>query len=406
MRSEFKPAFAIGLMFFANGFAVATWAARIPDVQRLLALEPSSLGMAMFACGVGALLSMPVAGKASGRCGSGPVTITMLLLFATSLVLVGRMGNLYQLAAGLAAFGFSASAMDIAMNAQGVAAQRQVKLPIMSRLHALWSVGGMTGAAFGALMAKLDVLPSQHFLYVAAFLVVLAVAARRFMICKSAELGPLVHELEIAGAGASVNATPLSKTILLYCAICFFGFMCEGAIADWSALFLGKCLNTDSGFAALGYSAFSMAMAAGRFAGDHLMILVGRNNLLRYGNLSNALIITIMLLVKSPWLALGGFIIVGFGLCTLAPIIYGSVSDLARDRVAAALAKVGFAGYFGLLIGPPVLGIAAQAFGFAAPLAIVAALSLLVFILATVSIDTDNDTGHAVQFEQPSQSTI
>ncbi|PWU01666.1 MAG: MFS transporter [Candidatus Melainabacteria bacterium] len=393
-------------MFFANGAACASWAARIPDIQRLLSLEASSLGLSMFALGGGALLSMPVAGKLSARYGSGTVTFVLLLLLGFALVLAGNAGNFYELTVSLAFLGFCASAMDIAMNAQGVAVQRQLQRPIMSRLHALWSVGGMGGAAFGALMAKVNILPSHHFLYVAAFLIVLAVVARRYMIKKSVELSHHSEEAQGANGEQSGNDKGLNRAILLYCAICFFGFMCEGAIADWSALYLGKSLNTEAGFAALGYSAFSMAMAAGRFAGDHLIILVGRNNLLRYGSLLNAFVITLMLLLKSPWLALCGFVLVGFGLCTLAPIVYGTVSDLARSRVATSLANVAFAGYFGMLIGPPLLGMAAQFFGFAAPLALVAALSLLVFILASVSGDTDDDTGEELQLEQVGQSAI
>jgi MFS family permease len=347
---------------------------------------------------------MPVSGRLSDRYGSRTATIVLLLLSALALVLTGNTGNFYELSASLAFLGFSVGSMDIAMNAQCVAVQRQLNKPIMSRLHAMWSVGGMSGAAVGALAAKLTVLPSLHFLYVAVFLIVLAVLSRGYMLSKSVELSQRSEESLIASGDQQGNEKPVTKAILLYSAICFFGFMCEGAIADWSALYLGKSLNTDAGFAALGYAAFSMAMALGRFAGDHLIGLAGRNNLLRYGSLLNALVITIVLLLKSPWLALCGFVLVGFGLCTLAPIVYGTVSDLSRNRVAATLANVAFAGYFGILIGPALLGVAAQHFGFTAPLAIVAALSLLVFILATASAGAGLDSGEAIHLEQPSQS--
>jgi len=162
MRSELKAAIAVAIMFFANGMVCASWAARIPDVQRLLSLQADQLGLAMFACGAGALLSMPVAGKLCLKYGSRTITIVLLLLLALALVLAGKSSNFYELSVRLALLGFCASGMDIAMNAQGVAVLRLLNKPIMSRLHALWSVGGMSGAAAGALAAKLGVEPSQQ----------------------------------------------------------------------------------------------------------------------------------------------------------------------------------------------------------------------------------------------------
>src|SRR5262249_24111728 len=151
--------------------------------------------------------------------------------------------NLWQLSLALALFGFCGSAMDVAMNVNAVAIQVRLGKPVLSRLHALWSLGGMAGSACGAVMAKGQINPPVHFFLVAAFLVVLGAVSRGHLLDQATETK------EGDGAGSSVHhkigsEKLFSTAILLWCAICFFGFMCEGAIADWSALFLQNSLGT------------------------------------------------------------------------------------------------------------------------------------------------------------------
>jgi len=405
LSSESKAAIAVAVMFFVNGAVFASWASRIPAIQKALSLNAESLGLAMFALGAGALLSMPLAGKMAGKFGSASLTFAFLILFCLSLAVIPAATNVWQLSMVLGAFGFCGSAMDVAMNVHAVAIQVRLGKPVLSRLHALWSVGGMIGSACGALMARCQISPEIHFLFVAIFLLIFGAFARGRLLDRATELRQRGGPAESPKNGSE---TLLSWAIMLWCAICFFGFMCEGAIADWSALYLQNSLGTAASFAALGYCSYSAAMATGRFAGDHLITVLGRNNLLRYGNLLNSVVVAIVLWLKSPVLAVLGFGIFGFGMCTLAPIALSSASYLNPRRAATTIALVSIAGYCGILLGPPLLGFAAQMFGFSAPVVAVSILSLLLFVLAALTdyVGTGSDTSPGAKLEQPSELPI
>jgi MFS family permease len=407
VRSEVKAALAVGAMFFANGAIFASWASRIPSIQSQLSLQADQLGAAMFTMGIGSLVSMPITGKLAGKFGSRLVTVVSLLFFCLSLLLIPAVRDFWQLCLALFMFGACGSALDVAMNAHAVAVQRQVGQTIMSRLHALWSVGGMFGAAVGAFMAKTQTAPRLHYLFIAAFFVMLAATAQRLMLSQSAEMAQRSPVEESGVDGVVVREGQQRTAVILLCAICFLGFMCEGSVADWSALYMINSLHTDAAFAAVGYSAFSLAMALGRFGGDFLISTLGSKNLLRYGSFLNACVIVVMLLIARPWWALWGFGITGIGLCTLGPIVYGSVANLSPKQAASAIAKVATAGYVGVLIGPPLLGLTAQYLGFAAPFWAVAGISFFIFILSGLTNFTAgaSNSDLAITLEQQTRST-
>ena len=389
VKDELKAALAVAVMFFINGALFGSWASRIPSIQTQLSLEAGPLGTAMFALGLGALSSMPIAGILIGRFGSRLVTIVFLLLFCGSLALIPVAKNLWQLALVLSFFGCCGSAMDVAMNANGVAVQRHMGKPIMSRLHALWSIGAMSGAAFGALMANLETPPQVHFLLVCVFLILTGGFAQRSLLSRQIELRADTPDEDSKNHAPAPR--PRSQAFLLFCTICFLAFMCEGSVADWSGLYLQNSLHTNPSFAACAYSSFSMAMAAGRLAGDFLICRLGANNLLRYGNLGNCFVLALMLWLANPWVAIVGFAITGIGLCTVAPIVYSQAADLGTRGTASTIAGIAVAGYCGVLVGPPILGYAAQIFGFSAPFVGVATVSFLIFVLALV-IDSERSS--------------
>lgn len=377
---------AVGCMFFANGALNASWACRIPTLQTQLSLQPEQLGTAIFVQGIGALLGPPLVGRLSGAFGTRAVTLFFLCALCLALICIPMTNSLVSLELTLAYFGFASSIMDVTMNAQGVSIQKLGSQPVMSRLHGFWSVGATAGAMAGSLFITAGLSFYTHFLIVAAALFLLGIITRPFLLSKEDESEQFskdeatVSELEVGKA-----ATISPEVLWILCGICFLGFLCEAAIADWSSLYLQHSLATTAAFAPTGYAAYSASMSVGRFAGDFAIMKIGEKNTLLYGGLLTAASMAMILLCANPALAILGFTIAGLGVCAVVPIIFTLSSRVGGITAAAAIARVALAGSAGFLFGPLILGKAAQNFGY--PITLVGVLlSQLAIVALSVSM--------------------
>ncbi len=352
------------LIFFVHGLVFSTWVSRIPAVQSNLGLSSGRLGFALLGVAAGSIVSMPVAGWLVSRFGSRLVTAMSSLWFALALAPPAFATSAFTLALALALLGLAAGAMDVSMNAQGVVVERLAQRPMMSGFHAAFSVGGMVGSGFGGLVAKLGVDVREHFVWAAALYVLLVAVAVRGLVPAAADTSHGRHGLRLTAAIAGLGAL----------SFCFF--LSEGAIADWSALYLSKSLGAGPALAAAGYALFSMAMALGRIAGDSLRSRFGAVFLVRLGSLSAAAGLAAALLFARTPLALAGFTMVGFGCSIIVPITFAAAGNLPGVSSGGALATVVAAGYFGLFAGPPLIGMAAEAISLRWALMIVVGLCL------------------------------
>src|SRR5215211_2835924 len=258
-------------IFFLNGLALASWVVRIPAVQEKLTLSEGLLGLALLGAAVGALAAMPATGWLVARVGSRPVVGVTGLLLSGSLILPALAPNLALLVVSLVMLGASNGVMDDSMNAQAVAVEKRYGRPIMSSFHAAFSLGGLAGAAGGGVVASLGVGVLGHLAGVAALTAAAALVAYRAMLPADADRG---------GGGEPAFARP-TRALAGLGIISFCVLLGEGAMADWSAVYLNDTLTTGPGFAAAGYAAFSLAMAFGRLFGDRLTERLGPAVLVR-----------------------------------------------------------------------------------------------------------------------------
>ncbi|HEX7623053.1 MAG TPA: MFS transporter, partial [Anaeromyxobacteraceae bacterium] len=258
-----------------NGAAFANWVTRIPQVQRRLGLGEAALGFALFGVAAGALVAMPLTGRLVGRWGSGPATRWLALAFCASLPLPALAPSFAWLVLALVALGAANGGMDVAMNAQAAAVERTHGAPVMSSFHALYSTGGLLGALSGAAFAGRGVPPPAHLAAVALALGLVALAAGR---------GLLPGQADAYGEAGPPLARP-DRSLLALAALAFCVLLCEGAIADWSAVYMVKVTGSSAAMAAAAFAAFSLAMAVGRFAGDGLTRRFGPARLVRGGGL-------------------------------------------------------------------------------------------------------------------------
>ena len=356
---------AIGLFFGINGLLFGTWITRIPEIKRGLDLSEGELGFALFGIPLGAFFIMPLMGRITARLGAGRATLWSAYAFCFSIFLPIFVPSLWALIGVLIVFGLTGGAMDIAMNTTAAEIEQQGKQPIMSTCHGLWSIGGMLGAITGGVAQEVGISFLAHILLIAGGMVVLA----------------LVQQQPIIAVKAAPSDEPLfaipSRALWMLAIVAFCIFLGEGAIADWSTVYLEEYLAASSLVAGLGYAGFAFSMALGRFYGDVLIHQLGPRNIIRTGALIAAVGIAIVLGWDSSWNAVVGFAVAGIGYSCIVPVAFSEAAKVPGMVPGASIAAIGSLGYLGMLIGPPVVGFVAEGIGLKLALGIVGVLALI-----------------------------
>jgi hypothetical protein len=360
---------AVSALFLANGFGIGAWASAIAPLQARLALSPATLSVALLAMAAGAVIAMPLAPALSARIGgSGRASAVAALLWAPVLATLGLSPGLSALVAATFVFGALNGLMDVAMNAHGTVVERAWGGAIMSSFHAAWSCGGILGAGFGAV--------ALHAGLGAAGLLGLSAAATFALIAAaSVWLGPG----ERAVRGGPVYRLPDPKLIGL-ALVALFAMLTEGAMIDWSALYLTLVAHASTDFAAGGYGVFAGAMFAGRLVGDAAVRAAGRRQVVALGAVLAALGVALAVIWPAPGVVMIGYGLMGLGLANLVPAVFSQSAARAASP-AAGVAMAATVGYAGFMLGPVIIGAAAGIFslriGFALLLAALAAIVAL-----------------------------
>lgn len=372
-RAARRAWIAIAALFLINGFTLASWISRIPTITGDLAMEPGQVGTALMSLAAGAIVAFPLAARLIARRGSGPTVWRFAALMIALLPLVGLAPHMLVLMLALLVMGFGNGGMDVSMNAQGIEVERRVGGSIISGLHGFYSLGAFLGAAVGAGAAQLGLPPPAHFLAVSALGLVVVFVARGWLV-------PDARRSREPAASPGLRLPP--RALWLLGLVALAASIGEGAVADWSGLYLHEYLGTSSGFAALGFAVFSVAMLIGRFSGDALVTRFGAPRLVRSGGLLSALGLGIALLIDQPVVMLLGFGAVGLGLSVVYPLVFSAAGNHPELPPGAAVASVATVGYGGFLAGPPLLGWLAQWTSLQLVMWLVVALSAVVAVFA------------------------
>ena len=365
---------ALSALFLLNGVGIASWAAHVPFIKQRFGFSDALLGFALLSMSLGSVVTLLGGGRLIARFGSRLVIIVAGFTFCLALALLMLVPVAPLLFLLLPIFGASIGAMEVGINVQSVEVEKRYARPIMSTFHALFSVGGLLGAGIAALSLAREVLPSVHMGIIALVLVAIVLVG----------MPQLLRAEPSQGAGGTALALPRGPLLGLGM-LAFFCLVAEGAMADWSAVYLRDRLGTDAAFAAAGYAAFSVAMAAGRFGGDALRARTGAVPLVRVSAALAALGLGVALLVAQPVAALLGFACVGLGLANIVPILFTAAGRTPGVASEVGIAAVASFGYFGFLIGPPLIGFVAQVTSLSWGLALVALFIAIIALLAAQS---------------------
>ena len=354
-------------VFFVAGAVIATWAAHIPLVQRRLALGDGELGQALFAMAAGALCAVVSAGALIERFTSRAVTAAAGALFCLLLPAPIFAPSFVSLSAALLAFGFCFGLMDVAMNAQAADVQRLARKPLMSGFHGLYSLGGLAGSAAAGLLLWIEAPATVRAVGVTATMGLLLAFG-----CRS-----MLRQERSAARGAPALSLP-PKRLAALAALGFLIFVGEGAVMDWANVYLANVLKAGADRAVLGYAAFSLTMAAGRFLGDWATGRLGAQKFAVFSAGLAAAGLGLALAGPGFWSSVAGFGLGGFGFANLIPILFSRAADSTPDAPQRGIAGVAGVGYFGLVAGPPAIGFLSDEAGLRVALALVAGSLALV----------------------------
>lgn len=360
---------AIRAQFFVAGALFATWGVHVPTVKAHYGLGEQALALAMLAGGLGAVGTMTQAGRIVGRYGPRRAAIVAGTMGALAIGALLLSQSYWALLALMLVFGVGSSLMDVAVNAAASDLERFSGRTLMSGFHGMFSLGGMVGAAAGSALLARQVAPMAHLGLTAAGAAAVIIGAG-FLMLRNA-----------AGHADDAPRFALPHGVLaLLGVLAALGLIAEGAMYDWSVLYMAQELHSPAGLAALAYASFSAAMAAARFGGDWIRERVAPAPLLAASAALAAVSMAAVLLIAHPVVTLIGFALVGFGFANVVPVLF-TVAAKADPNPAHGIAVVASVGYLGMMAGPPLIGIVAEhaslSWGLAAVVLFAAVLALM-----------------------------
>ncbi|MBN5213544.1 MFS transporter [Serratia ureilytica] len=368
-------------IFFLAGLGMAAWAPLIPFVKARLGIDDGALGLLLFCLAAGSMAIMPFAGYLIAKLGCRAVLLGAGALLCVDLPLLALLDESLLMGAALGVFGAVNGIMDVAMNSQAIIVERESGQAKMSGFHGFYSLGGIAGAGGVSLLLLAGLAPAQ-----AIGLIALLIAILLLIVA-----GDLLAHGGIGERGRGGARWALAHGKILFIALlCFFVFLTEGAMLDWSALFLHAERGVAKSQAGIGFTLYAVAVACGRLYGDRLIGAIGRFRTLLLGSLCAAAGVLLTVTVPLASAAFGGLMLAGLGIANIVPILFNAVGNQKQVPPGQAFPAVTLVGYLGLLTGPALIGFIANY----TSLALAFGCTLLCLLLVSISAKAVTNTSH------------
>ena len=270
-------------------------------------------------------------------------------------------------------FGMAGNMGNISINTQAVGVEALYKRTIMASFHGVWSLAGFSGAALGTFLTGLSIIPTYHFIVVFGLCAIIFISANPFLIkndIKSTENAPLFSLPD--------------RSLLKLGLICFCSMLCEGAMFDWSGIYFKKIVMAKPSLVGAGYTAFMCTMALSRFVSDYFTTRFGFKRIVQVSGLIIMTGLLIAIAFPHFYTAITGFLLVGVGVSSIVPLIYSAAGKSKTLSPGVAIASVSTIGFFGFLIGPPLIGLLAGVSSLRLSFAVMAFMGLCISVLATI----------------------
>jgi len=361
---KIKPAVAVGFLFSTSSLIFGTWVAAIPGLKERLGFSDGSLGLSLLLSPLGALTGMVLSTRVFSRIPVGRWMMTGYITLCCIMILQINSVSRVMFWVCLYCFGTISFLNGVSSNATVNLMEKKYKRLMMSTCHGMYSLGGAVSAGMAALMFALKVPSGIQIVLVAVLIIMVIVSNRNHLLANS----DIIH---------SRSAVKLpSLTILGISFICMVSFMAEGCVADWSAIYFKEVLHSPKAFISLGYAGFSTAMTIGRLNGDSMIAKMGSKRIVVWGCLLAAIGFLAVVLSPVVLVAVGGYILVGFGCCCIVPVLFSASANIPGVSTVEGFAMVTTGGLVGFLTGPSVIGFISEKAGLSKALSLLILMTL------------------------------
>jgi len=333
--------------FFMAGFGLSVWAPLVPYVRERIEMTDAVFGLLLLCIGIGSLTWMPLSGVLVSRWGIRPVQLCSIVLLALSLAGMALTDSMLLLALALFCFGGSLGVIDVIMNIQAVLVETAVGRRLMSNFHGMYSLGAISGALMLTGLLTLGLAPE-----IGSFLMIGLIVAANLVLARG-----FLPNRAPGGGFAFVRPTGV---VLLVGLMCFVVYLAEGAVLDWSALYLTGEKGLEVAKGGLGYAAFALMVTIARFAGGPLVNALGTARVIAFGGLLAAFGIGLSLAAQHWAVALIGYGLCGLGCANVSPVLISSLSRQDGMPVQLAVTVATTIGFAGVLAGPAMMGVVAH----------------------------------------------
>lgn len=362
---------AVSLFFFCQGLAFASWASRIPTIKSALDLSDASLGTILLMLPLGQLLTMTLSGRLVTKYGSATVLLIACCCYVLTLCTIAYANSATALGITLFFFGIFGNMCNIAVNTQGVAVEEQYSRPIMSSFHGAWSIAGFVAALIGLGTIQLNLSTVLHFVIVLLIVVCNVLFNAKYLIPGKAK--------ESKQSGLAKPDTMLVQLGILG----FLSMATEGAMFDWSGVYFKDIVQAPEQLVPIGYAAFMIMMASGRFIGDFFISKMGKQRTLQLSGLLMCCGMLLSVVLPYFYTSIFGFMMVGLGVACVVPTVYSVTGKHPTIAPGKALAMVSSISFLGFLLGPPLIGYIAEWLDLRYSYAVFASFGLILMILTS-----------------------
>ncbi|TPG33910.1 MFS transporter [Flavobacterium pectinovorum] len=365
-----KNRIANAVFFFISGFGYAAWASRIPTIRTTFQLSDSMLGTLLFAMPVGLICTLPLTNYLLGKFSSRKIMLLGSVAFNSVLCFTGFASQIWQLFIILFCFGSARNLLNISMNAQAVSVQRHYTESIITTFHGIWSIAGFAGAALGYFLVSMDIGIKWHFPLVGLTMIALTIYQYQYTIDDPPE--PKKRK--------TLFSLP-EKSVLHYAIIVFICMACENTMYDWSGVYFQKTMYASQAMATGAFAVYMVAMTLGRFAGDRVVNRIGIKNMLYYNSILLTAGFLLVVLIPYPIFGFIGFLMTGFGISCISPLVLSLAGKSAKEGSARTLASISSISYLGFLVVPPIIGFISEAASIRISFGIITLLAVIMIVL-------------------------
>lgn len=342
---------AVTIFYFCTGLIFSSWASRIPTIKNALGISEGELGGLLLVMPIGEVATLALVGKMVAMYGSKNVFRIGILGYVLLLLAIPFATSFWSLAAILTCFGICSNSCNIAINTQGVDVEKVYNRSIMSSFHGAWSLAGFVGALIGLILMNFGIDTLTHFLIIFVIILVLFFTQQKYL-----------FDYEPSPEDDKKGFVKPDKTLIQLGIIGFLGMATEGTMFDWSGVYFHEIVQAPEKWTTLGYAAFMITMASGRFVGDKFIERFGKRRVLQVSGVLMGTGLLISVFFPSLVICTMAFMLVGLGVACTVPTVYSVAGQHKTINPGVALAMVSSISFLGFLLGPPLIGYIAELF--------------------------------------------